>query len=61
MKIRFNSKNEIALGKTLDMHDAMIAIIFFLNIDNRYYPQIFLHEYLYNLAKQVLTTSFVII
>ena len=51
MKIRFNSQNGIALGKTLDMHDAMIAIIFFLNIDNRYYPQIFLHVYLYNLAK----------
>ena len=29
MKIRFNSYNGIALGKTLDMHDAMIAIIFF--------------------------------
>ena len=51
MKNRFNSEDELALGKILEMHDVVIAIRFVFNVDNRYYPQVFFHEYLYNLAK----------
>ena len=46
LKIKFNSDDELPLNKTIEMSTvtAVIRVIFLEN--NKYYPQVFLDEYL---------------
>ena len=49
MKIKFNSDDELRLNKTIEIPDIIIVVrvIFFKN--NKYYPQVFLDECLFEL------------
>ena len=49
MKIKFNSGNNLSLNKTLRLHNLTIIIGFVFQEDNKYYPQVFLDECLYEL------------
>ena len=47
MKIRFESDNDLPLGKVLSISKCIIAVGSVLKKDNSYYPQAHLHECLY--------------
>ena len=51
MKIRFHFDIifHLSLGKILKLHDLTVVIRSFFEEDGKYYPQIFLDEYLYAL------------
>ena len=49
MKIKFESDNDLPLGKTLNFVDIIIAVASVLEKNGKYYPQIFLHERAYKL------------
>ena len=42
MKIRFNSNDDLPLGKTLKMYNVVISIISVVYDNNKYYPQVVL-------------------
>ena len=44
MKIRFGSDDDLPLGKTFNVVDMITAVASVLETDDKYYPQIFLHE-----------------
>ena len=46
MKIRFESANDLPLGKVLNI-PVMVLTVFVLQEDNAYYPQVFLFECVY--------------
>ena len=49
MKIKFNSDDDLPLNKILKLHMLTIIIRSVFEEDGKYYPQIFLDEYLYEL------------
>ena len=49
MKITFNSDDELPLNKTTEIHNATIFVTAVFHENNKYYPQVFLDECLYEL------------
>ena len=49
MKIKFNSDNNLPLGKILNLHNMTIVVRSAFQEDNKYYPQVFLDKCLYEL------------
>ena len=49
MKIKFNSDDNLPLNKILKIHNMTIVIRSAFQEDNKYYPQVFLDECLYEL------------
>ena len=49
MKIKFNSNNRLPLNKTIETPTMTIVVRAVFNENNKYYPQVFLAEYLYRL------------
>ena len=50
MKTKFSSYDDLPLKKTLEMHNIIIAIRSIFHEGRKYYPKIFLDEWLYKLA-----------
>ena len=49
MKIKFNSNGDIPLNKVLYIPNAIVVIRNTFEKDGEYYPQIFLHDCLYEI------------
>ena len=49
MKIKFNSDDNLPLNKTLKLHNLAVFVRSIFHKNNKYYPQVFLHEFLYEL------------
>ena len=49
MKIKFHSDDELPLNKTIEIPKMIIAVRAVFYGNNKYYPQVFLNEYLYKL------------
>ena len=49
IKIKFNSGDNLPLNKTLRLHNSTIVVRSIFQEVNKYYPQVFLDEYLYKL------------
>ena len=49
MKIKFNSDDELPLNKTIEIRNMTIVIKAVFSENSKYYPQVFLDEYLYKL------------
>ena len=49
MKIRFESDDYLPLGKILNIPNLIIFAISAFQEDSKYYPQIYLHECVYEL------------
>ena len=49
MKIKFNSDDSLPLNKTLKLHNMTIIIRSVFEEDDKFYPQVFLDECLYEL------------
>ena len=49
IEIKFNSDNNLPLNKMLKLHNLTIVVRSVFQEDNKYYPQMFLDECLYEL------------
>ena len=49
MKIKFNSDDELPLNKTIEIPSMMIVVRAVFNENSKYYPQIFLDEWMYKI------------
>ena len=49
MKTKFNSENNLPLHKILKLHNLTIMVRSIFQVDNKYYPQAFLDECLFEL------------
>ena len=49
MKVKFNSDDNLPLNKTLNSHNMIIFIRSAFEEEGKYYPQVFLNEFLYEL------------
>ena len=49
MKMKFNSDDTLPLNKMLKLHNITIVIRSVFQEDGKYYPQVILDEYLYEL------------
>ena len=49
IKTKFDSDDDLPLGKILNLHNLTIVVRFVFQEDNKYYPQFFLDECLYEL------------
>ena len=49
MKIKFNSDDKLPLNKTVEIPTITIVVRAAFHENNKYYPQVFLDEYLYKL------------
>ena len=49
MKIKFDLDDYLPLNKTIEIHNVTIVVGVNFYENNKYYPQIFLDEYLYQL------------
>ena len=49
MKIKFNSDDELPLNKTIEIHNVTIVVRAAFHENNKFYPQVFLDECLYEL------------
>ena len=49
MKIKFNSDDELPLNKTIEIPSIVIVVRAIFLENNKYYPQVFLDECLYEL------------
>ena len=49
MKIQFNSNDDLPLSKTLMLHNLTTIVRSVFEEDGKYYPQVFLDEYFYEL------------
>ena len=49
MKIKFESDDNLPLGKTFSISDIIIVAVSVLEKDGKFYPQIFLDECVYKL------------
>ena len=49
MKIKFNSNDDLPLSKTLMLHNLTTIVKSVFEEDGKYYPQVFLDEYFYEL------------
>ena len=47
MKIKFNSDDNLSLNKILKLHNLKIIVRSVFEEDGKYYPQVFLDEYVY--------------
>ena len=47
MKIEFDSDDNLALNKTIEIHNVTIVVRAISYENNKYYPQVFLDECLY--------------
>ena len=50
MKIRFKSNNDLPLNKPIKLHLLTIIITRVINEDDKFYPQLFLDDALYELV-----------
>ena len=50
MKIKFISDEDLSLIKTIEIHNAAIVVRAVFHENNKYYLQVFLDEYLYELG-----------
>ena len=48
-RTKFNSNDNLPLNKILKLHNLTVVVRSVCEEDNKYYPQIFLHECLYGL------------
>ena len=53
MKIRFESDDDLTLGKILSIPVCIIAVESVFKKDNNYYPQAHLHECLYEFVNEL--------
>ena len=53
MKIRFESYDDLPLGKILNIHVCVIIIRGVFEEDSKYYPQVFLHECFYEYEEDI--------
>ena len=49
VKIKFNSNNELPLNKTIEIPSMTIVVRDIFLESNKYYPNVFLEEYLYEM------------
>ena len=49
MKIKFNSDDELPLNKTTKIPTIAIVVRAVFHENNKYYPQVFLEKYLYEI------------
>ena len=49
MKIKFNSDNELPPNKTIEIPTMTIVVRAVFHENNKYYPQVFFDEYIYEL------------
>ena len=49
MRVKFSSDDDLLLGRILSLHNLTIAGRSVFQEENKYYPQVFLDEYLYEL------------
>ena len=49
MKIKFESNDDLRLGKTFHILDMIVVVASVLEKDGKFYPLIFLHKCAYNL------------
>ena len=49
MKIKFSSSEDLPLNKTIEIHNANLVVRAVFHKINKYYPQVFLDECLYEL------------
>ena len=47
MKIKFNSDDDLPLNKILKLHNLTTIVRYVFEEDDKYYPQVFLDECLY--------------
>ena len=52
MKVKFSSDDELLLNKKIETHSMIIVVRAIFLENNKYYPQFFLDESLYNLETQ---------
>ena len=52
MKIKFESNDDLPLGKMLNIPVCIIIVRSVFEEDGKYYPQVLLHKYLYEYEKQ---------
>ena len=50
MKIKFGSDDDLTLGKILSIPGVMIVVASVFQEGNRYYPQVYLHEFGYEIS-----------
>ena len=53
MKINFNSDENLPLNKILKLHNLTIIVRSVFEEDDKYYPQVFLDEWLYEVVLQI--------
>ena len=49
MKIKFNSGDELPINITIETPNIIIVVRAVFHENNKYYPQVFISEYLYKL------------
>ena len=49
MKIKFDSDDDLPINKTLKLHNMIIVVRSVFEDKGKFYPQIYLDEYLYEL------------
>ena len=49
VKIKYNSDDDLPLNKILEIHRMVIVVTAVFHGQNKYYPQVFLDEFLYKL------------
>ena len=49
MRIKFNSDDDLPLNKVVKVHNLTIIVRYVFEEDGKYYPQVFLNEFLYEL------------
>ena len=49
VKVKFNSDDDLPLNKMIEIYNVAIVATAIFYENNKYYPQYFLDEYLYNL------------
>ena len=60
MKIKFNSDDELALNKTIEIPSIVVVVRLGFYKNNKCYPQVFLEECLYVVCKFLCFTCFFI-
>ena len=53
MKIRFESDDDLPLGKILNILSLIIVTRSVFQEDNKYYPQVYLHECFYKFVEEL--------
>ena len=53
MKVRFESDNDLHLGKILSIPSMIILVRSVFQKDNKYYPQVYLHECRYKFVSKL--------